>query len=179
MSQPNPTKCESSSFSFSVLLLLINTVMLASLTILHNPLVKVADNLTDKYQKEQRALMCSEVLAYEETLKDFTRGIFKAGCITTVREKLLSETKDPKKQEEIKKWVKERDSLEFEKIDNYCSGWASAYELNEEEKKPIGKMILSNMFYEMKCDSFGKTVQESITEIYRIAYEINSKEKSK
>lgn len=149
--------------------------MLGSLTILHNPLVKIVDNLTDKYKRRETALVCNEILAYDKVLAEYARDMFKSGCITTVREKLLSEAKTEQQKQEVHKIFKERSSLEFDKADNYCSMWASEYELQGK----ISKNIMSNMFYEMECDKLGRTNEEAIMEIYRIAEEVRKETKEK
>ncbi len=149
-----------------IVILLLNTILLGSMTFLQGPLTKIADNLTKKYQEKALAKMCYLALQKKEDYLEYSRGMFISGCLWKTREDLMNKYTDPKQREIIEDVFKKQESMEFDKVSIKCQQGASDYQLQGK----IPEKMISAVYYDMGCDALG------VDKIIQMEYDERKKE---
>src|SRR5271166_30885 len=112
-------------------LLFLMFLMMCSITVGQNPLLKIADGLATKYKRQAQADECRRVSEMRAVYEAGTRQMFDAGCTWDVIQlnwMLINASKDKKERsEKFRKELLDEDSKFYEDVDKHCSEGAAAY----------------------------------------------------
>lgn len=134
-----------------IVILLLNTILLGSMTFLQGPLTKIADNLTKKYEERALAKMCYAAFSKKEEYEAYARGMFISGCLWKTKENLVNKYTTQQQKDLIDEVFQKQDSMEFDQVSVQCQRGASDYQLQGK----ISDRIVSAVYHDMGCDALG------------------------
>lgn len=134
------------------ILLFLMFLMMCSITVGQNPLLKIADGLTTKYKRQAQADNCNRVAAMKDVYEQFARTEFDAGCTWDVIQlnwMIINGSKDKKERTlKFQKELADKESKFYEDADKHCSEGAAAYFMDGR----IQELIIKDLYDRLKCE---------------------------
>jgi hypothetical protein len=137
---------------FDRILLFLMFLMMCSITVGQNPLLKIADGLTTKYKRQAQADSCNRLVAMKDVYENFARQEFDAGCTWDVIQlnwMIINASKDKKERTlKFQKELEDKESKFYEDADKHCSEGAAAYFMDGR----IQELIVKDLYDKLKCE---------------------------
>lgn len=123
-------------------------ILVCSLTIAQNPLQKIADALSTKYQKKAQKEICDLIVEKREVYGGALVAVWTGACISTVRDRALADVKgDEKKIALLEKIFSDKEDPQFIKVHDFCEGRAANWHLQADPDE----VITSDLQAHFKC----------------------------
>lgn len=136
---------------------LFTFVLVFSMTIGQAPIQKAIDAVSKKYERQALIKLCARIGQMQDVYANNMGEAVAEGCRIAVFDRMMKKAKNKEQEEEIVKLFKEHDSLEFTKINDYCSSRAADWRRATEAPE----VIATDLYEHFQCKTLSKKEVEN------------------
>lgn len=127
------------------LIQVLTFILVCSMTILQNPLAKIGDALTTKYQKKAQKEICEQIIQKRDVYANVLIAVWAGACVSTVRDRAIFDVKDdPKKVAMLEKIFADKDDPQNMKAHDFCESRAADWNLQAQPDEVITADLASH-----------------------------------
>lgn len=120
-------------------------ILVCSLTILQNPLAKIGDALTTKYQKKAQKEVCEQIIQKRDVYASVLVSVWAGACITNIRDRLVFDAKGDKQKLAVVDLIfSDKENEQYVKTKDWCESRAANWNLQAQPDEVITADLASH-----------------------------------